>query len=468
MLKLRDVANILSEEKEPVFKAGERCSENALPDTELGISIDSRTIKKGEIFIALEGEKFDGHSFVADAFSKGAAAAVVCRKHNSFMAKKNHSLLIGVDDTGKALRKLAFCLREKFKGKVIAVTGSNGKTTTKEMIAHVLSSNFNVLKTQENQNNEIGVPLTIFKLTGRHEVIVFELGASKAGEIFHLKEMTKPDLGVITNIGQTHLEFLKTKENVLAAKLELLKDEFCATKTAFLNFDDENLKKAAPSLKTKIISFGIGEDCLCRAGNISLNNGEISFLVNGKYKVRLKTIGRHNVYSGLAAWAVGRYMGVCPVDIQKRLKSFVFPSRRLQFIKMGDSFVIDDSYNANPQSVKAALQTLSSAALKQAKIACLADMCELGEESEQLHYKIGFEAGALGIDTVIAFGRFSKFVIQGAAKGGVKNCVNAKDKNEALKWLLENRRPKQAILFKGSRAMKMEEVIKCFTNSYIN
>lgn len=438
----------------------------AMKDANFGISIDSRTLKRGDVFIALRGKNFDGHSFLDEAFKKGAAAAIVSREKKAHLSGGKPYILIGVDDTKKALEKLAFTLREKFKGKVIAVTGSNGKTTTKEMIAHVLSSNFDVLKNKGTQNNEIGVPLTIFRLKDNHQIIVFELGASRNGEIFSLKEMTKPDFGVITNIGQAHLEFLKTEENVLAAKLELLTEKSHRVKTAFLNFDDENLKKAAISLKNHVISFGTRKDCQYRASSISLSDRGISFLINEKYKIRLQTIGRHNIYNALAAWAVGRQLGVSAADSQESLATFTFPPHRLQVMKIKDSFLIDDSCNANPQSVKAALKALSSIEQAQNKIACLADMCELGDDSQRLHYEIGFEAGIVGIDTVISFGQFSEFVIRGAEKGGVKNCVNAKSKNETLEWLLNNTRPKQAVLFKGSRVIKMEELIRCFINSY--
>ncbi len=453
MLKLNDIVSALD--------GKEICAGAAL-----GISIDSRTLKRGDVFIALKGKNFDGHSFLDQAFKRGAAAAIVSRERKAHLSKGKPYVLIGVDDTKKALRRLAFTLREKFKGKVIAITGSNGKTTTKEMIAHVLSSNFDVLKNKGTQNNEIGVPLTIFRIKNDHQIIVFELGASRNGEIFSLKEMTKPDWGVITNIGQTHLEFLKTEENVLAAKLELLTEKSHRVKTAFLNFDDENLRASAISLKNQVISFGTRKDCQYRASSISLSDRGISFLINEKYKIRLQTIGQHNIYNALAAWAVGRQLGVSATDSQESLATFTFPPHRLQFMKIKDSFLIDDSYNANPQSVKAALKALSSIKRAQNKIACLADMCELGDASQRLHYEIGFEAGVMGIDCVISFGQFSEFVIRGAEKGGVKNCVNAKSKKEMLKWLLDNTRPKQAVLFKGSRAIKMEEFIRCFINSY--
>ena len=440
--------------------------EMAMKDANFKISIDSRTIRRGDVFIALKGKNFDGHSFLGEAFKKGAAAAIVSREKEAHMSGGKPYILIGVDDTKKALKRLAFTLREKFKGKVIAVTGSNGKTTTKEMIAHVLSSNFDVLKNKGTQNNEIGVPLTIFRLKNDHQIIVFELGASRNGEIFSLKEMTKPDLGVITNIGQTHLEFLKTEKDVLSAKLELLTGESHRVKTAFLNFDDKNLKKAAISLKNQVISFGTRKDCQYRASNISLSDRGISFLINEKYKIRLQTIGQHNIYNALAAWAVGRQLGVSVADSQESLATFTFPPHRLQFMKIKDSFLIDDSYNANPQSVKAALKALSSIKQVQNKIACLADMCELGPASQRLHYEIGLEAGIMGIDTVISFGQFSEFVIRGAEKGGVENCVNVKSKKEMLQWLLDNARGKQAVLFKGSRVIKMEEIVRCFINSY--
>jgi UDP-N-acetylmuramoyl-tripeptide--D-alanyl-D-alanine ligase len=459
MLKLDDILNIFGKEK----KINLSCKTPFK-----GLSIDTRTLKAGEIFLALKGHRFDGHSFLDEAFKKGAVAAIVRLDKMASLLKKRSYALIGVDDTQVALEKIARVMRERFKGRVIAVTGSNGKTTTKEMIAHILSSRFNVLKNTGTQNNHIGVPLTIFRLRDNHQLITFELGANKRGEILSLKELTKPDFGLITNVGQTHLEFLNTKEEVLATKLELFLDGPHRVKAAFLNFDDENLKKASSFLKCQVISFGKGKDCQYRANNITQDKERISFTINRRYKINLNTIGGHNVYNALAAWALTSRLGIAPQVIQERLSTFIFPSHRLNVIKIKDLFVIDDTYNANPQSVKAAFKALSSFKGVQKRIACVADMLELGEASERLHYEIGFEAARLGIDIVVAFGQFSEFLHRGVLKGGGTNCVIKETKSEVLKWLLENIKPKQAILFKGSRAMKMEELVRCFIDSYTN
>lgn len=434
-----------------------------------GVSIDSRCLRKGELFVALEGKKTDGHYFIDEAFKVGAAAAVVCRDKLAFSAKNSFSNIIPVVNTQKALEEIALLYRSKFNGPVTAVTGSNGKTTTKDMIARSLSGLGPVLKTMGTQNNKIGVPLTIFRLKKSHRIIVFELGASKRGEIDALRKITRPDYAVITNIGHSHLEFLKTKENVLGLKLELVRGEDKnRIKTVFLNFDDEYLRKAAESLSMKVVFFGRSRGCAYRAENISYGINGLEFTVNKKYKVVLKTIGEHNVYNALAAWAVARELKVPADIIQSRLRTFNFPANRLQLTKKKRLFIIDDTYNANPDSVKAALRALSAFRTAGRKTAVLADMLELGNLSEKLHYEIGFEAGSLGIDTIVAFGKFSKFTNEGALKSGVKNCINKESPEETLEWLLKNVKPQEAVLFKGSRCMRVEELIKCFINGYMN
>lgn len=489
MLKLYEILNALDNPAHFVLRE-ELLRSDIVDEPVKGISIDTRTLKEGEIFIALKGKNFDGHFFLEEAFKKGAKLAVVCRNKMPALTKKppfapldigcqrqpsdtfgvlslTGFIFIPVEDTREALKKIALLFRDKFKGKVIAVTGSNGKTTTKDMLAHILGYNFKVLKTEGTQNNEIGVPLTLFKLTDKHEVIVFELGANKEGEIFSLKEISRPDFGVITNIGQSHLEFLKTKDGVLSVKMELFTRGAHTVKTAFLNFSDDKLKAAGASLTNQeVVSFGMEENCRYRASDVFLNEGKVEFTINNKYKVRLNTIGEHNVYNALAAWAVASHLEVSPLSIQKQLASFVFPKNRLELMEAKNIFLINDSYNANPSSVKAALKSLAVFNFAQGKIACLADMYELGEDAGKFHYDVGFEAGRLGIDTVVAFGQFSEFIISGAREGGVKNCVNKESKNAALEWLLENIKPKEAVLFKASRSVKMEELIECFINSY--
>lgn len=467
MLKLYEILNAIDDCTHSVLRDGFLRSRK-FDEPVKGISIDTRTLKEGEIFIAIKGKSFDGHSFLNEAFKKGARGAVVCHDKIPQLIKNAPFMLIPVNDTLEALKKIALLYRDKFKGKVIAVTGSNGKTTTKDMIAHILSCDFSVLRTEGTQNNEIGVPLTLFRLRKDHEVIVCELGANKKGEIFSLKEISRPDFGVITNIGQTHLEFLMTKDGVLSVKMELFDTTGShIVETAFLNFSDESLRLAALSLTNqKIVSFGTEESCQYHAKDIFLKEGGIEFTVNNKYRVRLNTIGEPNVYNALAAWAVASKLGVSSHSIQKQLSSFVFPKNRLELMSTKDIFLINDSYNANPSSVKAALKSLSEFKEAKGRIVCLADMYELGDEAEQFHYDMGFEAGRLGIDAVVAFGKFSKFIVSGAKEGGVKKCVNKENKNDVLDWLLENVKSKEAILFKASRAMKMEELVECFINSY--
>jgi len=379
-----------------------------------GISTDTRTIKPGELFIPLVGEKFDGRKFIPEALRKGAA-------------------VLEVKDGLKALQDLSAYHRSKFKIPIIGVTGSVGKTTTKDMIASILSQEMKTLKNEENFNNEIGVPLTLLKLTKKHKSAVIEMAMQRLGEIEELARITKPTIAVITNIGEAHLEFLKTKRNVVRAKAEIFKflrkEHF-----AVINQDDEyfeHLKSKVKNQKSKIMTFGIIEKADITTKDLK--------------GIKLPIPGEHNIYNALAAIAVAKILNVKKSIIKKGLESFKPSSKRMEIINRTDWItIINDTYNANPQSMAAALRTL--ALIEGRKIAVLGDMLELGKAARSAHRRILKLANELKIDKIYLFGKLWP-------NSYISKALLIKD----LKKII---RPRDIILVKGSRAVKMEEVVK--------
>jgi len=379
-----------------------------------GISTDTRTIKPGELFIPLVGEKFDGRKFIPEALRKGAA-------------------VLEVKDGLKALQDLSAYHRSKFKIPIIGVTGSVGKTTTKDMIASILSQEMKTLKNEENFNNEIGVPLTLLKLTKKHKSAVIEMAMQRLGEIEELARITKPTIAVITNIGEAHLEFIKTKRNVVRAKAEIFKflrkEHF-----AVINQDDEyfeHLKSKVKNQKSKIMTFGIIEKADITTKDLK--------------GIKLPIPGEHNIYNALAAIAVAKILNVKKSIIKKGLESFKPSSKRMEIINRTDWItIINDTYNANPQSMAAALRTL--ALIEGRKIAVLGDMLELGKAARSAHRRILKLANELKIDKIYLFGKLWP-------NSYISKALLIKD----LKKII---RPRDIILVKGSRAVKMEEVVK--------
>ena len=351
-----------------------------------GVSIDSRTIKTEEIFIAIRGDRFDGHSFIQEAIRKRARAIILCRRFSNKLKKivrnSNRKVsFIAVSDTRKALGRLACFHRSRFSIPIIAITGSNGKTTVKDMLAWVLSSQARVLKNPGTQNNDIGLPLTLLKLDISHDVVVLELGTNHFGEIAYLADISGPNLGIITNIGLSHLEYLKNLSGVYKEKVSLLK-ELRLPKIAILNADDSKLAGLRNNKKIFKATFGIKNKCDFKASSIRVTaNNKLEFLVNANLscKVRLNTIGYANVYNALAVITAARLLGFRYGSINQRLGSFIFPPGRLRLIKLNSISFLDDTYNANPNSLSEALSVLSRVKIKGRRILVLGDMLELGD-----------------------------------------------------------------------------------------
>ncbi|HZK39091.1 MAG TPA: UDP-N-acetylmuramoyl-tripeptide--D-alanyl-D-alanine ligase [Clostridia bacterium] len=419
------------------------------------ICTDTRKLSPGCLFIAIAGPNFDGHSFAKTAIEQGAAA-VLCERETDC---GEGELL--VSDTRAALLQLAGYYRSLFDAKVIGITGSVGKTTTKEMTAAVLAGTFNVLKNAGNLNNEIGLPMTVFELDESVEVAVLEMGMSDLGEISRLSGVCKPDIGVITNIGVSHIENLGSQENILKAKMEIM-DGMRDDAPLLLNADDPFLVEAQIG-EHPVFYYGIeNEACDFRACNIEQNESSVCFTIvskGGEQEVYLPAIGKHNVYNALASFAAGVLVGVSPQRAASALAAYV-PAGMRQRIKhlVGITF-IEDCYNASPDSVRAALEVLAGLNATN-RIAVLGDMLELGDHAEQAHMEVGDQLGANKVDVLLTLGRLSKWTAQKAKEVGVGMVQAFDDKKELARALCSMLSPGDAVLFKASRSMGFEDIIE--------
>lgn len=436
-----------------------------------GVSTDTRTISSGDLFIALKGEKFDGHSFLEEAFKKGAAGAVVSEVRSQKSENRNR-VIIKVEDTLQALGDMAKIYRERFSVPVVAISGSSGKTTTKEMLGHILSGELNVVKARASFNNFVGVPLTLLEIKEDTQVVILEMETNLLGGIARLCEIAHPFIGIVTNIGDTHLEYLKTKEGVYKEKSELI-ESLPGDGAAVLNSDDPYVVRMKKLARTKkVISFGMENKADFSASNLEIKDGFIEFILNPvgyklskRVKVRLNTIFPKNAYNALAAMA-----GACSIfdlgleKVIARLREFKFPSRRMEIINLSGSAqdikVICDGYNANPQSMKEALLTLKNIRTPGRRIAVLGDMLELGEKAPDFHYQIGRLCPLCQIDILITAGDLARHIARGAKDAGiVKESIftldNIQETAEMLSYILK---PKDVVLIKGSRRAKMEEI----------
>lgn len=430
-----------------------------------GVSIDSRKCSKSDLFFAIKGEKFDGHDFVPDVLKRGCKCAVVQKSWYSknkkrLTALKNKSLVV-VKDTVEAIGKLANIYRSHFVIPVIAVAGSNGKTSTKDFVAHVLSKKFKVLETEGNLNNQLGVPLTVFRLNKKHDMAVVEVGTNHFGEVKYLCEILEPQFGVITNIGKEHLEFLKSISGAAKAEGELVEYLETVFGTFFLNADDKYLAKYRKSKNIKCVSFGFGKNAEVKGKILKFNKFYPELQIkygNKKIKTQLKNIGYQSCRAALIAAAVGFYFEVPVRDITKAVSGYKIESnRRNQLKSINGVWVIDDSYNSNPDSVKAALENLKAYKLKGKQFICLGDMLELGSESRKEHKNIGTLVKKMKFDNLLTYGRDSYQTFLGAK--GVKNNFHFEDKSVMAEFLQMNLQKGDVVLVKGSRSMKMEEVI---------
>lgn len=436
-----------------------------------GVSLDSRKTRENELFVALKGSRFDGHAFIEQACSRGAGAILLSDEAGLTPSLKSANTvpILKVKDTVLALGALAHRYRMRFKIPVITVTGSNGKTTTKEMLSCIFGSRFNVLRNQGTENNHIGVPLTLLNLSPEHSCAVVEIGANHPGEIDRLSWMIQPSVGVITNIGPVHLKFFKSLKGVFAAKLELVRNLSRGARLV-INRDDRFLSQLNNNKKFKTITFGFNREAEFSAQIIRQAEEKTQILVNKKYQITLNTLGRHNVYNALASIATARSFGISYREIKDALASFKAPAMRMQILNLNEIKIINDCYNSNPSSLRWALQFLRDYATEGKKILVCGDMLELGRRAEKLHSDIGKRIARGKLDFLITVGPLSKNIASGAYSAGMsKRLIRTyPDTAGAAKFLRKIAGFGDTVLVKGSRAMQMENVIECFTNSSIH
>ena len=439
-----------------------------------GISIDSRTIKAGEAFLAIKGENFDGHDFIAEAVNRKASCLVVGEysRIKYLKNKLNRLSIIEVKDTIKALGDIAGYQRRKFNIPVIAVTGSNGKTTTKEMISWILAKRYKVLKNEGTKNNQIGLPMALLNLKSHHQIAVLEIGTNHFGEVGILSKICSPNIGIITNIGSSHLEFLRNLKGVFREKYALI-ENLIKPHIAILNADDNFLMKILNQKKTKQFSvgFGIKQRSDFTASGVQFNwqakkwsMQRASFsVVNAKKIFNLKALGLHNIYNALAAITTARIFGMGYGEIARGLASFEFLKMRLKFIEFNKIKFIDDSYNSNPISLRHALEVLKNIKTEGRKIFVMGDMYELGKNKALFHYQAGRLAAGI-CNTFITVGESSQLAAQAAKKLGFKkgNIYTCESSSDARNILFTKMALKKddVVLVKGSRLMKMEKIFQ--------
>lgn len=425
------------------------------------IFTDTRKVSPNGLFIALCGERFDGHEFVAQAIAGGASGVIVSRDYDDDELKAFDASVIKVEDTTLAYQALGLAYRRRFAIPIVAVTGSNGKTTTKDLTAAVLGMRFKVLKTEANFNNEIGLPMTLLQLNSNHQAAVVEMGMRGRGQIAALMKAAEPTVGVVTNVGETHIELLGSLENIAAAKGEMVE---CLSPegTVILNTDNPYVEAMAAKARGKVVRFGLGERADVRAVDIVSSGKQTEFQCvwqGEKYPMRLPLIGTHNVYNALAAIAAGLTLGVPMAAIQAGLEIPDIAHMRLEIKETGQYTIINDAYNASPASMRAAIETLSGFA-KGRKIAVLGDMLELGDFAVEAHRQVGEILAQHQIACVFTVGKLGEIIAISAKEHGVHHAASFHSHEAAAEALKQVLATGDTVLLKGSRGMKMEKLIE--------
>lgn len=427
--------------------------------TVTNICTDSRSLKAGDLFLALRGESFDGHRFVAEAASRGALGAIVEQDAGGLPPE---FAVIRVGDTLHALQQIAVEYRRSMPAQIVAVTGSNGKTSTKDLIAVILRERFQVTKTEGNFNNHIGLPLTMLRLRAGDRVGVFEIGTNHHGEIAALAALAQPDVGVITNIGVAHIEHLGSREGIAREK-GMLAEALPPSGTVILNADDEFTPAIAARTKADVLRCGMRADADIRATDLRQDFAGMKFRLHAfgrTVDAQLPVPGEHMVLNATLAAGVGHVFGMSLEECALGLPNLQLTKGRLEMKVVRGIQVLDDSYNANPDSMKAALLTLAQMSTNGRRIAVLGRMGELGGESERGHRSVGQTASDLGVDCVISVGDEARFIAEEAWRGGVEKVIKAADLDEAVKSLREFVHAGDLVLVKGSRSAKMERVVE--------
>lgn len=418
------------------------------------VCTDTRKIQPGSLFVCLRGERFDGHSFASQAAQLGAAALLVDHPVDADVPQ------LVVTDTGKALLQLAGWYRRRFQLPVVGLTGSVGKTTTKEFIALVLGAKYNTLKTQGNLNNEIGVPQMLFRLEDSHTAAVIEMGMNHFGEISRLTRAVAPTVGLITNIGVSHIENLGSRAGILQAKLEIL-EGMAPDAPLIVNMDNDMLRTVKLGDRP-LLTFAIDDQRAdFTATDIAEQGSTTTFTVHHStftQPVTIPTVGIHNVYNALAAMAVGYVTGVDPAAAAAALANYVPAGMRQNLVQVGGVQVIEDCYNASPDSMRAALQTLGKLPVHR-RYAVLGAMLELGDYAKEAHTQVGKMAAENGIDGVLAYGADAAYIVEAAKQAGLENARLFDTKEALAQSLAQQVQPGDGVLFKGSRGMHLEDVM---------
>lgn len=418
------------------------------------VCTDTRKIQPGSLFVCLRGERFDGHSFAPQAAQLGAAALLVDHPVDADVPQ------LVVTDTGKALLQLAGWYRRRFRLPVVGLTGSVGKTTTKEFIALVLGAKYNTLKTQGNLNNEIGVPQMLFRLEDSHTAAVIEMGMNHFGEISRLTRAVAPTVGLITNIGVSHIENLGSRAGILQAKLEIL--EGMAPDAPLIVNADNDMLRTVKLGDRPLLTFAIDDQSAdFTATDIAEQGSTTTFTVHHStftQPVTIPTVGIHNVYNALAAMAVGYATGVDPAAAAAALANYVPAGMRQNLVQVGGVQVIEDCYNASPDSMRAALQTLGKLTVHR-RYAVLGAMLELGDYAKEAHTQVGKMAAENGIDGVLAYGADAAYIVEAAKQAGLENARLFDTKEALAQSLAQQVQSGDGVLFKGSRGMHLEDVM---------
>jgi UDP-N-acetylmuramoyl-tripeptide--D-alanyl-D-alanine ligase len=424
-----------------------------------GYSIDSRTIQRGELFFAVKGERMDGHDFVSQALEKGAAAAVI--RNDQLARYTAKTRLMTVDDTLAALQTLASAVRRLWGKPLIGVTGSTGKTTTKEAIAHLLSTRFRVLKSEGNFNNHFGLPLMLLKVEPEHDLAVIEMGMSHAGEIAALAKIAQPEIGVVTNVAPVHLEFFESVAGIAHAKYELIA-ALPAGGTAVLNGDDKYVSQFGRDFKGKVVLYGLQASADVRAEDIrSLGSEGSAFDVvvgSCREKAVLHLVGTHNIYNALAAVAVGLERGLSPSEAVAALASLAPADKRGQVVKLGNITIINDCYNCNPKALEAMVDALAAMPAKR-RIAVAGEMLELGPAGKDLHRQAGQYIAGKKIDWLLGVQGQAQHMVEAARQAGIPAEFVATPE-EAGERLARETRDGDVVLMKASRGVKLERALE--------
>jgi UDP-N-acetylmuramoyl-tripeptide--D-alanyl-D-alanine ligase len=436
--------------------------ENAIA---MAYSIDSRTMHAGELFFAIRGERLDGHDFVEAALRAGAVGAVIANDEAARFPVK--SRLIAVEDTTRALQQLGAAVRRIWGKKLIGITGSAGKTTTKECVAHVLASQLRVHKSVGNLNNHFGMPLQLLKLEPEHDIAVIEMGMSHAGEIRALAELAKPDVAIVTNVGPVHLENFDSIQGIARAKYELV-EALPSGGMAVLNADDQYVCQFSRDFRGKVVTFGIDRPADVRAENIELQgeSGTTFDVVGQGFRERahLPLVGKHNVLNACAAVAVAIELGILPSKAIASLATIAPSDKRGEVLHLAGATIINDCYNSNPKALKSMVEALVSIEAKR-RIVVAGEMLELGPTSPDLHFECGSYMAERGIDRVLGVRGNGLSIAEGARQGGVDaEFVNSPE--EAGEWLARELKKDDAVLVKASRGVRLEKALEILKSKF--